>query len=35
MDERRAVVDDRIVELRALIEREVVPMIGWYQRKKW
>jgi hypothetical protein len=34
MEERRAVVDGRIAELRALVEREVVPLIDWYQRKK-
>lgn len=34
MDERRAVVDGRVAELRTLVEREVVPLIDWYQRKK-
>lgn len=34
MDERRAVVDGRIAELRALVEREVLPLIDWYQRRK-
>ena len=34
MDERRVVVDGRIAELRALVEREVLPLIDWYQRKK-
>jgi hypothetical protein len=33
-DDRRAVVDSRITELRALVEREVMPLISWYQRKK-
>ena len=33
-DARRAVVDARVAELRGLVEREVVPLIGWYQRRK-
>jgi hypothetical protein len=32
--ERRAVVDERVAEMRALVEREVVPLIHWYQQKK-
>ena len=32
--DRRAVVDERIADLRSLVEREVVPLIDWYQRKK-
>lgn len=27
-------VDHRIAELRALVDREVAPLIEWYQRKK-
>ena len=34
MDDRRALVDGRIAELRSLVAREVVPLIDWYQRKK-
>ena len=33
MNDRREVVDG-IVELRTLVKREVVPLIGWYQRRK-
>ncbi len=34
MEDRRGVVDGRVAELRALVDREVVPLIAWYQRKK-
>lgn len=27
-------VDARIAELRALVDREVIPLIAWYQKKK-
>ena len=33
-DDRRPFVDARIAELRALVGREVVPLIEWYQRRK-
>ena len=33
-DARTDAVDGKIAELRTLVEREVLPLIQWYQRKK-
>jgi hypothetical protein len=32
-DDRRAAVDERVADMRALSGREVVPLIHWYQQR--